>query len=759
MPSLWRIDGGSGPVTLESLGLEVVSGEFRNGSASSMRLRRASDCDAAEILSGYGGTVTLTRAVDPLAPEYVDFFKGTIRAIPKSADDASESQEYLIEDAWADLERTVYQEDWAIKNTIGDPELILMPRCFLGVSDAGTPISVGQQIAAAVAFAVSAGIDIQADTSYPAGMVLWPTEVDGISIAEVIRTSLRYYPDWIPWIDHTTGSPTFKVTPRDSASALSLAITDCSSLDVAEIQDRLPEHVRIVYLTANEVAEGGGIETWRNYKEDIYPVADIENPTDAERSGPGVLCTTVDLQGVDAAVQKQQVQTRHIPTVLDPPSSPGTEGYEPLTAKAWLKLQFPAIADVPDAAIDLADWVRGLIPETETPPDPINPKSKRLGEPETPPSDPPAPALTLADVPRQLVKGGIAEGMRKKVGKVRLTWTIKPAAGATEAEKALISKVPPGITVTATNATTRIYKFLSSYTPADAAPTGVAEAFYNTIRNGCRYQGSISLLTEGLDLPWHGRKLNLTGGVAGWATMAAPIHAVQWDAETEMATFAFGPTPDYGFQDFLEYLHLLRRRPASWITAAERTSAAIGDDAGPSAAGDIVGPFDVPADMPDFPGVAAGKGNFHTQYHAENADIMLQGGYVYAGSGSETIAPFILKTAGTPAVGGTPAVPGVWAGDPGDHLVLTVEGQAVASDGFLMPQFDMTSASLSVSPTVGDHTVPTVDSLYGTFKTSLGMFLDGAYSPNGPGNVAVSFCFSGFTISREVGYYYDPEVG
>ena len=63
-------------------------------------LERVCPFDEAESLA-YGDAVTLTR-------DGTKFFQGTCRRVPKSADAAEEGHGYLIEDAWADLEKTTY---------------------------------------------------------------------------------------------------------------------------------------------------------------------------------------------------------------------------------------------------------------------------------------------------------------------------------------------------------------------------------------------------------------------------------------------------------------------------------------------------------------------------------------------------------------------------------------------------------------------------------------------------------------------------
>lgn len=125
---------------------------------------------------------------------------------------------------------------------------------------------------------------------------------------------------------------------------------------------------------------------------------------------------------------------------------------------------------------------------------------------------------------------------------------------------------------------------------------------------------------------------------------------------------------------------------------------------------------------------------------ADNGDIYLQGGQVTAGSGTETVAEFLLYDASLDT----------WAGTSGQHLVLTMSGTGSEADDVLMPTFDLTSITgpAATTPPIGDNTLPTVGSLPGTCKVSLGIFTDAGFSPSLPGNIQASFCFGGFTVSR-----------
>ena len=542
--SAWLINGN----TPEALGLRVVGGEFRTGGASTVVLERICQFDDTESLA-YGDAVEITR--DGSA-----FFKGKCRAIPKSATGGSEEgHDYLIEDAWSDMERTVYQELWGSYSGT-----FLSPNVILGMNQSGVKIGVGTQIAEAIDFAVSSSIDIQAG-SIPAGMMLWPSVASGLSIAEVIRTSLRYYPDWIAWIDHTTTPPTFNVTPRASATARTLAVTDCSDFTVTKTSDRVPECVRILFLTAHLVGE----DVFRDGVMQKYPV-------DGPESGPGVLTTVIELAGMNVQIEKQQVYTRTIPTTEDILT----------TARPWLKLHFPEIADIDITHFGLTHWNLKLLANDVA----VTPIDDKL---------PRKPATSLSHVPRELVKGNIAEWMQKYYGMVMVEFGVRPTALATAAEKKLLAKLPPYKTVAATNAVTKIYRGVSSFVAGDQAPAGIAQAYYETLVAGCYFEGRATLIEQDVGATrWHGSKLHLSGGVSEWATMGAPIHSVAWDIASQKVELSFGPNPDYSVQDFLEYLRLLNKRQHTDITPAERTGNTLGSEFKNSHKGDSVNPIDGP---------------------------------------------------------------------------------------------------------------------------------------------------------------------
>lgn len=577
----WKIDG----TDLAALGLTLAGGSFRTQGVSHCALDAALEFDAAQAFD-HGDEVTLQR-VDGMTT--TPFFRGKVRRIPKSARGDYEGHAYVIEDAWADLETTVYQEKWRIGSGLYD-----FPRFVMGVgvdpeTGLASYLTTGPQIERFLQYAIDQGVSLQIG-SIPTGDRIIPSEERNVTVAEAIRMCLRFRPDWTPWIDHATTPPTFHVTDTSTLAAVSLAVDGSgpvTNFDVTKRDEDLPESVRIIYeLAGTIVDEDGDNQVLRDAAIDKYPA---EGPD----GGPRVLVSTIQLEGLQMQIQKQRIQTRVIPTG---PSDPA--------AKAWIKAKFPHMADVPDAAFNVTKFDRSLITDATEHADPVNPNAERIE------------VEAVADLPRELVRGQIEDWMRVKVGEIKIAIEIEKAgdwsAATAEARKAWKKGVRDIQRMTATNARTKIYRGISNWVLPEDVPTGIAQAVYQAIHAGSGYEGSVTLTEDEVGgARYHGKKLNLTGSAdAGLETMAAPVHSVDWDIETGTTTIGFGPNPDLSPQDFLEWQRILRARPLTWWSLAERESNEHGRASGSSSRGDSVGGYDFPASVPDGGDKPAGDNPF-----------------------------------------------------------------------------------------------------------------------------------------------------
>lgn len=547
----WTLNGSS----LSALGLRIVYGHFQVQGVSTMHLERAVEFDAVEAY-GYGAAVSLVR-------DGIPYFQGKVTSTPKYGDAGSEGQTMEISDAWADFEETIYQEEWATGTTP-----ILQPRAVLGlgkISGVWTHLTVAQQVQKVVEYAISQGVAIQLG-SVPTGERLLPTEVSNISCAEALQMALKFHPDWIPWIDHATTPPTLNVTPIGSATGAAFSVDGSgpvSSFEVTARQDLLPASVRIIYESADEIAG----DVYRKIYVDKYPLTGPDG-------GPQVLTANIPLEGQRSQIQKTRVKTRLLPTSRD-------------NALAWIKGKFPQLAAVADADLFVSTWSLELVTEAVDPL--LVPISPQVSSLEFTPGHP-------EECTHELVKGTMEDWMRKKVGPVRVYFGLTCLETASAAVRKMVAALPSAIIITGTNCPTKTFKSISHWSAPEDVPTGIAESVYRALHASMPYQGSVSIVADELPgVPYHGRVISLP---PTWAAMAAPVHSASWDAASGTMTLGFGPAPHLAPADFLEMQRILRARPVTWWSFAERDSGMLGHGVGPSALGDTVGGHHAPTHEP-----------------------------------------------------------------------------------------------------------------------------------------------------------------
>ncbi len=558
--------------TPEELGVKLTSITLRNQATSKASLSRIAEFDEVTDIFTYGTSVTIQRcrvnrdssgSVTSLISRTI--FKGKIITNPRNASPVQEGQEIEILDVWDELERTIYQETWAIgpgpSEVPRDP--VYMPRAILGINPSGGNITTADQLGLFLQYAKNqAGVGLLIG-SCPGGLSLWPSEVNNMTVAELIRNTMKYHPNWVSQINYETSPVTINFIDPNLANDLSYALDgsgDVAGFSVREVSERVPECVAITYETTSRLDD----ETYRDVVQDIFPGGG--NPL-----APGSLSVTVNLEGANVVTMKQAIETANMPAAVG-------------DVRAWIKLKFPSLAEVPDEHYTIRDYQRILIPDGPQPEEPVNEDEPRLE------------VLAFDELPRELIRGTIADWMRRKARKVEVNFGLYPtliaeiAAEDDEALAALLAKLPQGenkLVVTCTNATTKTYKGTSSYTPAENAPTGIAQAVYNSLAQS-QYEGFVSLTYDEIpDTIFTGKKINLTEGRAEWASMAAMVTEVKYDIAPSQVTISFGPPPYLSPGDWVELQRALRGRQPTWITNRETDE--------PSDGGaEISGPYDTP---------------------------------------------------------------------------------------------------------------------------------------------------------------------
>jgi hypothetical protein len=556
--SLWTLNG----TPLDELGVTFANYSFRQQAVSFCTFDSARNFDAAEVFP-FGEPVTLAKNGTP-------FFQGKLQPITKNAASDYEGHDYALEDAWADLEATTYQEEWLI-----GAGSYFLPKAVLGLDSSGDPLTVGGQIAEVVAYAISQGVDLQMGST-PEGEVLWPEEVNNVTCAEVIRMSLRLNPDWIPWINHATTPPTLNVTPAASLTPLVLATNGTGILESfseTTRSDLIPDAVRIIYEFATTIDD----EVYRDAIIDKFPLLGPDG-------GPKVICVTLPLAGGQMQIQKSRIKVRPIPE----PDETSTA-----RAKKWIRAKYLHMAEVPDEEFTITEFEPSVWEEPDT------------GLANPPPINPQAPALEVADwedLPNELLEGSIEDWMRRRVGWIKVHCACTAAEGASAETIAAIAKGFPDVRFVATNAITKIYKGVAHWAAPEDVPSGIAQAFYEGLANAYLFEGRATLVDTEVS-SYQGRKLTLTGA----ATNNAPVTEVSGDVATGRTVLTFGVSERLAPADLLEVQRNLRRRKVTWWSKAERESNRLGAELKPSASGDSVSGYHQPQTIFET-GVGSGTG-------------------------------------------------------------------------------------------------------------------------------------------------------
>jgi hypothetical protein len=545
MSAEWTITNpsGSGTSTLAELNLSGITVNFRILGVSTLQATSTRGFDTADTWWDADDLVTLYR-------DGLPFFQGRVQESPRSASDAAESRSLDLVDAWQDLEDVIYQETWGIGSGS-----VLYPRCILGLNSAGANIKTGEQIEEVIDYAITQGAALQKG-AIDDGVQLWPSESRNQSCDTIIRGQLRFHPDWAAWLDHSTSPPTFHARAKSALNAVAFDIEDetLSDFNFAEVVRNVPLGVRIIYESASTI-DG---EVYRNAYIDTAGVT----------TGRRVMQATLDLEGIQMQTQKSRIETRTLPT-------------NAATMTAYFKAKWPELADMPDAAFSWANVSFSLVPEG-TQPSPINPNATRLSK------------TTAADLPRELVRGSVEDWMRVKVGKVLVTYDLEIIGSPNAAQRKILDHFAgekKTFSVTATNATTKIYKGITSFSAGEGRPIGLAASIFAAATEQ-QHEGSITLtLDEVSGTRYHGNKISVVNG-ENTVMPASIIYGASHNLDNGSTTLEFGPLPYLSAGDFLELQRLLHRRPVTWMSPEERTANTIGAEGKPSSKGDTVTGYD-----------------------------------------------------------------------------------------------------------------------------------------------------------------------
>lgn len=487
-------------------------------------LRRTRTSQAADIVtftaptSFIGAALLSYGSTVTITKDGTTWFKGRVNNIPRQGDPRRERITYELVGPWWYLEHCIYQQSWQLWSG-SSVTAVNKSRVILGQDTSGNRITTGAQIGAAIDYAIGLSAPITKGTIDPDLYIPWEEATD-ITCAEAIIRQLRWSPDTVCWFDYSTSNPTFHCRKRANLSAITVDAVAGSPVQKIEVTPRYDLQIPGVLLRFEQLHDNDG---------QVYHT--VTEQTAGTTNAFNTLVSTIELAGSTV---------RHLSQAITVAAYPAD-----LNADSFWKSIMPQLAGVADADLTVTNASRS--PGTYS---------------------------------NYLVTGTIQPWMT----------TVNAEEDTITADLEVHDKDEDSYNVQkhrkrkltcrliATDATTRTYRKLASLISAEPVPTGLATALYNAW-SVLQYDGMVVTKASecpGTHLP--GTKLNITNGVAAWASMDALIQRTVEDIDLGITTVLFGPARHLGPAELVTLLRTFRMRRVAYHHNSRDTGEAEDDD-------------------------------------------------------------------------------------------------------------------------------------------------------------------------------------
>ena len=492
--------------------------------------------------------------------------------------------QYQFANAWHFLEQTPYVQffvtrdtDGSVLNTKQVPELLLFQR--LDGSNAIEARNSGEQIGDILQFVLDAFAAQSMAQPFIIGtinpaLVLPSYQTRQLMCEDAILKCVELSPDVNVWFDYSTDvggepTPTIHFLSRASQTAVALALhngTDHKSLAIMQRPDLKPRSVVVTYKITG--SDSGSL--WVVYLTDKYGPNGQSHASDPDY-GLDVLTQFIDLQGR----QTNSVSADVAVTAVD--ATHATDA----TRIAWWKLKSPKLA---------LDKIAGIS---------ISAGSVTV-------KDQAGTTVSLATYPNELTRGPLP-GWTTKTAKW-VTITCKADYAVYTSSASATGTIDPhkvnhlkdqeiSVKLQVTDATTTVYNTESESISGETVP-GLVEIVdgVGTFSNGLAKQLWDVLSVDQFegedvrvaDVPsgavTFANKLNLTGGLSAWSTMAAQIQGITRHYGSGEVSVSFGPTK-HNNADALNQLLQWSRPRFVWFNPNLQETGQLSGASGPVEAG------------------------------------------------------------------------------------------------------------------------------------------------------------------------------
>ena len=425
-------------------------------------------------------------------------------------------------DAWWDLERLVFQQQWKTWNPTSSAAIV-QPLASLNLFQdftTGYYLTNGAQIEEVLNWAIASGVNVQIGT-VDLAWYIQPYPATALSCASAIQVCLKPTPGACCYIDMSTTPPTFNCRERYYHTALSLPYASGShrSSELVPRYDMQAPQVVFQYSQTVDITVGDQHQVWNNIYWDAWPL-DSTLPF-AKQGGKQVGAIVTPIKLADWR-QVNLMQTVVGGAFANPP---------PLD---WWKGKKPAMAGYTDLA-----YVAGSFKI-------LDPNGNDIT------------TTILASYPNELVGGAVASWMKDGTGTQIGKQDVTVQGAFTYSEKDPRGRVwhtvgPANPHVVSVN--TRLtnsaigevpYQVLQSLDTGQSPVANLAQYLW-TLLSWLFWDGSHDMVeADGQGAPAVGTivdcryAINLTGGATDWAGMLSPVHAVDIDFTRGKTAIQFG---------------------------------------------------------------------------------------------------------------------------------------------------------------------------------------------------------------------------
>jgi len=475
-------------VTLAAAGISsaVLSKKTNGIDTLTIGIKVASIADAPDF--AFGDKIDLIKHTASIPAVDDCIFSGTVEDIPPSAMAAgSQIFTYVVKGPANDLQLCDFSQRWTYTDTTdGSSVKDYEPTVVLGSSNLGVRITSGDQVSQVIDYAILRGLNIQSGT-FAAGVTTPYDERSNITCWDAIVSMLRYTPDYCLQWDYNTVDvdghycPTAHFIAPATMATLSYAKT---ALSGAAFTPRYDSQVPGILIIFNYTG---------TYDGNAVKVRTTQ--TAGNSTHPRRVSLVFDLEGSTTNFAKQTVEVEPYPTDWT-----GTSG------RAWLVTQIPWLADIADA-----DWTVHAVTSDG--------------------------ALTL---PNRLISGSIISWMN--VDEELETFTADITYTKRDASSGVVTKEQKKVPFKcrSTDATSKEYKKQTEYIEPEPVPSDLASNLYASW-SALQFDGQFSFKEQTCTAALKpGMKINITGTITEWATMAALTQDITYDLYSGLTSVTTG---------------------------------------------------------------------------------------------------------------------------------------------------------------------------------------------------------------------------